>query len=235
MTTRVDIWTCDITDAPALEPQFIPLLSPDELARADRFALPSLRASFISTRGLTRRILANYLSCSAHEITFQYGEFGKPYLAAPHFNVAHSGSMLCVAVSSASELGVDIEKIKPMRDALSIASRFFSPTESARLHALPPSQQAEAFFQCWTRKEAFVKATGQGLRRGLQNFSVAFGPGVEPKIDEIENPHDDPKAWSLLAFEPANGYLGAVALRAQSVRLRLLSFEGSRLNALPIL
>jgi 4'-phosphopantetheinyl transferase len=233
--TAVDIWTCDISDASALEPQLIHLLSSDERARADRFALPSLRASFISTRGLTRRILAKYLQCSAQEIAFQYGEFGKPFLEAPHFNVAHSGSMLCVAVSSDSELGVDIEKIKPMRDALSIANRFFSPTESARLHALPPPLQTPAFFECWTRKEAFVKATGQGLRRGLQNFSVAFGPGVQPKMEQIENPQDDPTAWSLLAFEPADGYLGAVALRAQNVRLKLFSAQGGRLNAFPIL
>jgi 4'-phosphopantetheinyl transferase len=193
------------------------LLSSDELEKASRFAFQELRDAYIVGRGLTRCLLSARVKLQPHSIRFQYSVRGKPYLDGQHewhFNVSHSKSLFVCAVTNAGEIGVDIEQVRPMRDAQAIAARFFSISEARRLGLLPQDRQMIGFFECWTRKEAFLKATGEGLSRNTQSVSATFGPGETARFERIDEPHDNPSAWSLKGFVPAEGYVGAVAMRA---------------------
>src|SRR5262249_50093841 len=147
-----------------------------------------------------RKILSDYLNTGPEKITFTYNQYGKPATNGIHFNLSHSADLAILAVSRTRELGVDLEKITPIDDR--IAEHFFSPNEVAALRALPEDGQQEAFFAVWTRKEAYVKAHGQGLSIPLSSFDVSldhparFLRGVD--------------GWSIESFEPAPGYVAAL-------------------------
>jgi len=188
------------------------ILSPDELARANRFKFPVHRRRFVAAHGWLRALLGRYQNCHPAELRFDYGPQGKPALAGQtdlHFNLAHSGELALLAVAPA-ELGVDVEAIRPVPELDQIARRFFAPTEHAQIRQLPAEQQQPAFFTCWTRKEAFLKATGDGLTRPLDSFSVAVQPEQPAQFNHITG--DDAARWWLAALTPAIGYVGALAI-----------------------
>lgn len=225
---RVDIWVCSLEGAGALASRFVPLLSSDELERAHRFAFHELRDKYVVGRGLTRCLLSSQVKLQPHSIRFQYSVRGKPYLDGQHewhFNVSHSKSLFVCALTNAGEIGVDIEQVRPVGDALAIAARFFSTSEARRLRLLPQDLQMIGFFECWTRKEAFLKATGEGLTRNTQSVSVTFGPDETARFERIDEPHDNSGAWSLEGFVPAEGYVGAVAMRAPISEVHLWSVD----------
>jgi 4'-phosphopantetheinyl transferase len=125
------------------------------------------------------------------------------------FNVSHSGGLFVCAVSSDLTIGVDVEQIRPIEDMTAIASHYFSPAEQSHLASLAKADRTHAFYECWTRKEAVIKATGEGVSRLLDSFEVAFGPGAAPRLIRID---DDPSpSWKMDSFEPCPGYVGAVA------------------------
>ena len=208
--------------------RYRPLLSADELERAARFKFEHLRDAYILGRGATRTILARRVDADPRAIRFEYSVRGKPSLAGIqgcHFNVSHSGSLLACALTSAAPIGVDVERIRPMVDAAAIAKRFFSTAEAERVLSAPQESAASLFFEIWTRKEAFLKATGTGLSRNLQGFTVSSGPGEIPRMERIAEPDDDPALWSLRAFAPAASYAGAVAMRAPIGEVTLRTFH----------
>jgi 4'-phosphopantetheinyl transferase len=224
----VEIRICRLHGAAEVAAHYAPLLSPEELERAHRFAFQHLRDEYILGRGLTRCILGTRIGVPPQSIRFYYSSRGKPYLQPRnewHFNVSHSKSLFVCAMTTAGEVGVDIERVRPMEDALKIARQFFCESENWRLQQLPEEHQATAFFECWTRKEAFLKATGEGLTRELDSFAVTFGPGEAPRFERIDDPADDPSRWSLKAFAPAESYVGAVAVRAPIGELRLQTID----------
>ncbi len=180
------------------------LLSQDERARAERFLFEQVRTAFVLARAGLRTLLAELLEARPEQIRFSYGVQGKPALAWPdsplRFNLAHSGGLAVYAWTAGCDVGVDVERIRPVPEALDLARRFLSPEESAEMEALDPSGREAAFFAAWTRKEARIKATGRGLV-GSGDF---FSPGE----------------WTIHPFEPAPGYAAAVAFRDRSRRVR---------------
>jgi 4'-phosphopantetheinyl transferase len=157
-------------------------------------------------------------------VCFKYGERGKPLLDMPghaplHFNLAHSGDLALVAVSRCCPVGVDVEEIRPMNDAQDIAARFFSQREARELDGLPFNQQREGFFNLWTRKEACLKATGEGLSEMLSQVEVTFVPGRPVHLVHYSGEPDACKRWTLAELRPSAAYIGALAAPVPALRI----------------
>jgi 4'-phosphopantetheinyl transferase len=202
--TSVHIWRAWLEMDRETEEELAVTLSEEEKARADRFILKRDRDSFIASHGILRDLLARYLSCKPGAIEYVLGSQGKPSVSSPgellplRFNLSHSHGMAIVAIARDRDLGVDVEKIRPQVAGTEIAERYFSPREVVELRNLPANQQAEGFYLCWTRKEAYVKALGEGLRFPLDAFSVSLTP------DEPVQLHaDDAHRWRIQSFEPS--------------------------------
>jgi 4'-phosphopantetheinyl transferase len=197
------------------------ILSADEILRADRFYFQRDRDSFVAARGTLRELLGGYLKRLPEELDFAYGAYGKPSLrqgsATPsiHFNVSHSHGLALMVFSLGRELGIDVESIRPDIASEEIAERYFSPHEVAELRSLPPALRAEGFFLCWTRKEAYVKALGNGLQIPLKSFQV----GLTPNEPEYLNSADSER-WMLRSLRPAVGFVGAILAEGQDWELR---------------
>jgi 4'-phosphopantetheinyl transferase len=211
----VDVWRVRL-DEPEAGGTETSILSRDEDARASRFHFEKDRIYFTRCRSALRRLLAGYLSVPAAEICFKYLSGGKPQLAvhqnpgALEFNVSHSGSIALIAVGSGQRIGVDIERIRSDADTGALAERFFSVRERAGLRALPDHLRVEGFFACWTRKEAFLKATGDGLSFPLADFSVSTNPDVPPQLEEIRGDTEAGKRWFMADLSVADDYRAAV-------------------------
>jgi 4'-phosphopantetheinyl transferase len=229
-TGRVDVWRMRL-DEPAKAGCEISVLSPDEIARASRFHFEKDRVHFTRCRSALRGLLAGYLPIPATEIHFEYLTGGKPQLAAEQnpralqFNVSHSAGIALIAVGSVHRLGVDIEKIRSDLDTASLAERFFSLRERVGIQALPSHLRVPSFFACWTRKEAFLKATGEGLSFPLADFSVTTHPDLDPELEEIRGNTKARKQWFLADLSGLDGYRAAVALDRSHSRLETYAWN----------
>jgi len=198
-------------------------LSSDEQRRAERFRFERDRARFIKGRSLLREILGWYLATEPAQLRFTYSSKGKPALAEPwaasriDFNVAHSEGIALYALACGREVGVDVERVQRLPDMWEVAERFFSPGEIAALRAVPAHRREEAFFACWTRKEAFLKATGDGLGRALDSFEVSLAPEHEPRLLRVEGDPLGPERWSLRKLSPGLGYVGALVAEGRNL------------------
>lgn len=209
----VDVWIWPLQSGPEECGRLESRLSGDERQRADRFLAASHRADYIVGRGRLREILSTYTHRPPQSLHFTYGSGGKPGLAGhaddPCFNLSHSSGLAALAVTPAHPIGVDVEAERPIKE--NIAERFFSAAEQRSIAALPAAEQTAAFFRCWTRKEAFVKAVGDGLNFPLATFDVAIGPDAAVKriagVDEAELAQ-----WRMFGFQPRQGMAGAIAL-----------------------
>jgi 4'-phosphopantetheinyl transferase len=223
-SSRIDVWTVRL-DEPATAGSGASVLSPDEILRASRFHFEKDRIHFTRCRSALRRLLAGYLAIPATEIRFEYLASGKPQLAgaqnpgALQFNVSHSAGIALIAIGSERRLGVDIEKIRDDVDTTSLAERFFSLRERAGLEALPSHLRLPGFFACWTRKEAFLKATGDGLSFPLADFSVTTHPALDPMLEEIRGNTEAAQQWSLADLSVVDGYRATVAVEGAFPRL----------------
>lgn len=193
------------------------LLAVDERARAGRFHFERDRRRFIAARGQLRTILGRYVGVDPRALVFSYGLRGKPFLArfetiGLKFNLSHSGELALIAVTQDRDIGVDLEEIHSLGDAEQIAERFFSARENAVLCTLPKADRLEAFFHCWTLKEAYLKATGNGLARATNSFDVGFARGETARLLSVEGESEEALRWSLVGLAPARGYVGAVAV-----------------------
>ncbi|MGA2978656.1 MAG: 4'-phosphopantetheinyl transferase superfamily protein [Terriglobales bacterium] len=229
-TGRVDIWRVRL-DEPAAAGSDASVLSPDEIVRAGRFHFEKDRVHFTRCRSALRSLLAGYLAIPATEISFEYLSGGKPQIAAGQnprtlqFNLSHSTNMALIAVGSEHRLGVDVETIRRDVDTTSLAERFFSRRECAGLQALPDYLRVPGFFACWTRKEAFLKATGAGLSFPLADFSVTTHPDLDPEIEDIGGNADAGRQWSLADLSVAEGYRATVAVERSHPRLATYSWN----------
>jgi 4'-phosphopantetheinyl transferase len=207
-------------------------LSADESERAGRFATALLRDRFVACRGALRTLLGAYISRPAGALVLEQGPFGKPALAAlPHsrtaalvFNVSHSDAFALAALTLNRPIGVDIERVRELPDADQLAAQNFGAGEQAEYLALPADWRPTGFFQCWTRKEAFLKATGEGLSRSLSSFQVTLGPSQPPQILHIDGNGQLAREWSLHAFVPAPGYAAALAAHGRDLALSFFDF-----------
>lgn len=213
MSVAVDLWQWRL-DAP--NPRD---LSEDELVRADRFVFARDRDRYIAGRARLRQILGQYLFQPADRIVFSYGPFGRPEVAGVSFNLSHTGDLASLAVAQEIAIGVDIEVVRPID--LAVAEAHFAPAEVQALMALSQSDQTAAFYRCWTRKEAYLKAIGTGLSTDLASFTVTMGPNEPSRL--INCAGGGAANWSLHDFTPAPGIAGALALltKGQAVRLTM--------------
>lgn len=201
---QVHLWELPLIDPAAIEQDDLRLLSADENARATRFRFPSDRQRFIAGRASLRRILAQYLGKDPSALRFSYGAAGKPKLLEQdhggmlHFNLAHSEDWGLLAIARSRTIGVDLERVRFSDDLGEVAKRFFAPAEGAALEEFAPPLYEQAFFACWTRKEAFLKALGTGLNLPLDGFCVSVDPRVPARLISTEFRPAEVKRWSLL-------------------------------------
>jgi 4'-phosphopantetheinyl transferase len=187
-----------------------------ERDRAARFHFDRDRRRFVVAHARLRALLGTYLGVATESVEIAAKPGGKPALRAPdsdlRFNLSHSGEMALLAFARGCEVGIDVEAERDVPEMDSIAGRFFSPAESAALRALPESERKRAFFRCWTRKEAFLKATGEGLARALDSFDVTLGPDEEPALVRVEGEAGSEGRFYLAEVAMPTGYRGALAV-----------------------
>ncbi|MBL8006956.1 MAG: 4'-phosphopantetheinyl transferase superfamily protein [Ignavibacteria bacterium] len=195
---------------------FEKLLSGDELSKAGRFRIAKDRISYVICRGSLRSILSEYTGVNPSEIVFSYTSFGKPFIKDSEikFNLSHSCDYAVIAFSGINEIGVDIERLREMPDAMNIASRYFSEKEILEFSGLKNESINTEFFKCWTKKEAFIKAKGEGLSYPLKNFSVSVGDSRRAEIIEITGNPAEAENWSLYEIEINNEYVSALAVKS---------------------
>jgi 4'-phosphopantetheinyl transferase len=215
--TEIHVWHRSLSISAGEREALFALLAPDERERAARFRFEKDRDAFIAGRGWLRTLLGRYLRTDARGIHFILGKHGKPAIhGVPiHFNLSHSGALAACAVTRDQEVGIDIEWIRPMHDLESIARRFFHPEECRKLLALSEEERASAFFRCWTRKEAYIKALGEGLSAPLESFEVTLAPGEPAAFVQIDG-RQAGADWRLFDLDPGADYLCAVAIRGSS-------------------
>lgn len=209
----VHVWRISLEQPSDRLDRFRRTLEPDELNRAGRFHFEKHRQHFIVARGFLRSVVAGYLETQPEALRFSYGAYGKPKLASEHvlhFNLSHSHEVALLAVALDAELGVDVEHIRADFASEEIARRFFSRAEVEVFNALPKEEQVAAFFRCWTRKEAYIKAIGKGLSQALDSFDVTLAPDVQPALLRAEG--DDASRWLLRDVGVGVGYAGALAV-----------------------
>ncbi|MGH7173493.1 MAG: 4'-phosphopantetheinyl transferase family protein [Gemmataceae bacterium] len=223
---EVHVWRIALEVRDALLARLRETLADDEQRRAERFHFEKDRRHFIAGRGALRALLACYMAQSPEEVRFAYSNYGKPRLADElaasdlRFNLTHSHGLALLAVTRGRDIGVDVEHLRDMeRDGEPLAERFFSPCESAALRSLPQELRREAFFHCWTRKEAYIKANGKGLSLPLDQFDVSLRPGEAAALLATRHDPDEVRRWSMWSLLPAEGYVGAVAVEGHSWRL----------------
>ena len=224
---RIDVWRVCLDPCEQPDRDLRGILVPDELARAARFHFERDRGRYIRGRATLRILLGRYLETPPAEIRFQYEHNGKPEIALPkesrglRFNVSNSGGLALIAIGSGIAIGVDIEKARPMPDLLDIARRFFSAREIQALLAVSENKRQEAFFACWTRKEAFLKATGFGLSYPLSGFAVSVDPDGPAELCQAGEDGNAAGHWSLTDIRVGKEFRGALAWEGGCKRIEL--------------
>lgn len=189
-------------------------LSQDEHERAARFHFDRDRVRYVGAHQSLRRTLARYLHTAPADLSFAATRYGKPYLVGPEgdfeFNLSHAGDYCLIAVARARRIGVDIEFLRPELAGTHIADHYFAAEEVAALRSLPPEEQLAAFYRCWTRKEAFVKARGEGLSISLMSFAVSLRPGEPAALLTTRHDNAESKQWTLYDAPAPAGYLASL-------------------------
>lgn len=223
---EVHVWRVDLEAIRGNESRWQRLLSPDELTRASRFHFPADRQRFTASRALLRMLLAGYVGSDPKDLTLSYSKKEKPFLGGDHagsgvtFNVSHSGGIALLAFARSREIGIDVEQVRRDFDVEAIARRFFSAREQEDIAVLPNEEKFEAFFRCWTRKEAYVKATGDGLSLPLRQFDVSVEPGSHDALLATRPNGSHAGLWSLREAPAGPGYVAALCASGHDWRLR---------------
>jgi 4'-phosphopantetheinyl transferase len=222
----VHVWRIPLNPLAPLLARLESWLSDDERERANRFRFDNHREKFIAAHGCLRDILARYLSMTPEALHFKTNSYGKPSLIDEinggqlSFNLTHSHELGLVAISSRRAIGVDIEYIRSELADEQIARRFFSNREADALLSSPLELRKEAFFACWTRKEAFIKAIGEGLSMPLDQFDVSLLPGEPAELLETRPDPAQALQWKLYALQPGSGYAAALAVEGRPVQIQ---------------
>jgi len=217
---HVHIWQARL-DTDATQTNHYQTLAPDEQARATRFIFDKHKRRFSVGRGILRSLLGNYLALPPDQINFNYTKHGKPYLPPVQnptdlrFNLSHSGELALFAFTIGRDLGIDIEQIRPDRSTRDIAERFFAPREVDALFALPDEQHTDAFFRCWTRKEAYIKAKGAGMAIPLDSFAVSLDPEAPAELLWVKDNPAESARWNLTTLSPDPTFAACVATEGQ--------------------
>lgn len=229
--SQIHIWRASLDVDIDAEKAFWKTLSEKERERAERFRFPIHRTQFIAGRGILRKLLGQYLRQAPETIEFEYGEQGKPFLAKANqrssdlnFNISHSNGFAVFAFAQKMMFGIDLELIDPNIEFEVIAPRFFSKNEATTLFSLPVEKQPQAFFNCWTRKEAFIKACGGGLSMPLEQFEMTLLPEDLPKLLAIDWSQEEVVDWSVFSFLPEKNMVGALAVKAKKAEVLFFDY-----------
>lgn len=218
----VHVWLAELDVPPNEMKQLGVFLSSDEQQRAARLRFEHDRLRFIVGRGLLRHILGHYLQLHPASLRFQYSYYRKPSLLGYHeirFNVSHARSQALFAITCEREIGVDIEYIKSDFDVEALAAHFFSTEEIRMLSTVPVHKRRAAFFACWTRKEAYIKAKGEGLSLPLHEFDVSLIPGKPAQLLATRPDAQEASRWKLIALDAPNGYKAALVTEGKDWQL----------------
>jgi 4'-phosphopantetheinyl transferase len=211
---ELHVWLAMLDVEPQERTRLNSYLNKDELSRAERFVFPRDRDHFIVARGRLRELLGKYLHCPPHAVQFKTGRYGKLSLLDDRdplrFNSSHSHGLALYGFCMGRELGIDTEKIRPEFAGEGIAERYFSAAEQRDLRELPKELRDTAFFLCWTRKEAYIKAHGDGLQIPLDSFDVSLKPGEPETLRSV-----DSGRWSMRSFTPAPKFVAAVVVEGE--------------------
>ena len=226
-TDHVDIWLASTDPAQRQLRAYEALLSPAELVRLEKFRVDFKYREYIVTRGLLRQVLTKTAGLDITGVEFDYGEHGKPSLAGHaggeniSFNVSHSNGVVLVALTRGGRLGVDLEKIRPKAEWRSLAEHYFSAAEVRALDGYPDEAGLKAFFTCWTRKEAFVKALGGGISYGLKEFDVSIDPDEACAALTVRSKQEDASRWLIKNLPVPATHVAALALDRPACQFRL--------------
>lgn len=226
---RVDVWVISVDESRSVAAPGL-WLSPDERARGERFAFERDRRRFLLGRRALRGILAGYLRCEPGEIAFAYGEAGKPRLVdadsarglqfnALQFNASGSADLAVCAVTCHRDVGIDIERLRDDCDP-DLVRYALCETERADFDTIAKDNQPAAFYRAWTRKEAYLKATGSGLSRSLASFAVSIAPAKSPRLVRDDRAPGELGRWSFIDFDPAPGWAGTLVHSGDRLPLR---------------
>ena len=208
------------------------LLSSDEQQRAARFRFPHLTRNFIVDHGRMRLILGAYTGVAPRDLGFAFNEFGKPELAndstSLRFNLSHTNGLSLLALCLDSPVGIDVEAVRPMDDWSDIAQSHFSQSEITALQETAEADRQNAFFRCWTRKEAFLKAHGRGLSIPLDSFAVGLDREERPALLECKWDPEETKRWSFLSLDFGAQFAGALAVRRRNWKVRHFDWIADR-------
>ncbi|HEY3973267.1 MAG TPA: 4'-phosphopantetheinyl transferase superfamily protein [Candidatus Sulfotelmatobacter sp.] len=211
----VQVWTRSLQVAPHLELACYELLSSEERERAARYRVGGPRSDFVLTRGTLRWLAASYLATTPQELSFRYSSYGKPFLDGAselRFNVSHTDGLALMAFVKAREVGIDVEKIRPVPELRQLTERFFSVHERQSLHPLCGEELCSAFFRCWTRKEAYVKARGEGLSLPLHQFDVSIAASSSKALLATRPDSSEAERWMLSDLTAQPAYAAALAV-----------------------
>src|SRR5687768_10731257 len=228
---EVHVWRASLNQLHLTLQYLHGILASEERERAARFYFERDRNHFIASRGLLRVILGRYLNLQPGRLQIKYSSYGKPFLADDcggewlRFNVSHSGELALYAFSRGRELGIDIEEIRPEIAHQQIAADFFSKQEIDALQALPAHLQQEAFFLCWTRKEAYIKGIGEGLSFPLHSFDVSLTPGAPASLLAVRGDAEEAAHWTLQALEPGPNYRATLVVEGRGWQLKCLRWN----------
>jgi 4'-phosphopantetheinyl transferase len=215
---------------------FESILAKDEIDRASRFHFQKDRERFVAGRGLLRMILSSYVGVPPGEIIFTYGSRGKPGLQRQEgrqpieFNLAHSNGTAIYAITQDRPVGVDIESVKHEFPIESVAERFFSKVEVAALRSLPEDVRRTAFFKCWTRKEAFIKALGDGLSCPLADFDVSLAPGEPARLLDVRWASEEAHRWCMEDIDSVADYAASIVFSGPQCRMHVSQWDSNSGN-----
>ena len=232
-THRIDLWWISVSAHRHRLDALKNLLTDEERRRADRYLFEKDHDVFVIARGSMRELIGAYLGRDAKGIRFSYGRKGKPSVALPsggrldlRFNLSHSKGAILLGVLLGHEIGVDVEYMRPLLDGAGIARRYFSPAECRALAEVSIERQKEAFFNGWTRKEAFIKATGEGLSRPLHSFDVELRPGRPARLMGLRSSASSAEKWEIRDIAPPEeGYRAAFCVEAAPWRVHHYGYE----------
>ncbi len=222
MKDEVHIWRIDLA-----KPGNSELLSADERDRANRFRFATHRDRYISGRSSLRTILARFVETAPGQLIFEYTQFGKPFLADSRvrFNLSHSEDLAVLAVTFDREIGVNVERIRQQKDILDVAERYFATPEREALRSLPVSDRAAGFYRCWTRKEAYIKARGDGLSLDLNSFVVSLLPQEPAALLAANDGPEEVSRWRMFTLDLHPQYAAALAVEDRDGRVCLRQEE----------
>ncbi len=205
------------------------LLPSEELVRAGKFVRRDDRDSYLLSRVALRDIVSRYLNVGFNDVSFFRNEYGKPFIAKEinrenmECNLSHSGDIVLIGMSKGGKIGIDIERIREMDEMDALVRDYFSTIEQEYFKSLSPGEKIGAFFACWSRKEAYIKARGKGLSYPLDSFSVSVGPGDDAAL--LHDDHENISEWSLKDIAYSPDYAGAVAVKGRNLDYRYYRWD----------